>query len=139
MMNKKVLTACFSLILSAPTIGFSQSNQFEYFDCWMENINRIDLGEQIRLNIEPKKFAGSTWLCGCYTVREKGGFGFTPEILCMKNGFDASYSGMALICLDALTELGLLIRDGEFYTVNKNSGKADLTDSLFLQALGYRQ
>lgn len=85
-MNRKVLTACFSLILSAPTIGFSQNNQFEYFDCWMENINRIDLGEQIRLNIEPKKFAGSTWLCGCYTVREKGGFGWregdgSPKII----------------------------------------------------------
>lgn len=85
-MNKYIVKALFSLCLVVPVVAFSQDNQFQYFDCWMENINRIDLGEQIRLKIEPKKFAGSTWLCGCYTVREKGGFGWregdgSPKII----------------------------------------------------------
>ena len=63
-MNNILIKAILPLCLAVSTVAVAQDNQFQYFDCWMENINRIDLGEQIRMKIEPKKFAGSTRLCG---------------------------------------------------------------------------
>ena len=72
-------------------------------------------------------------------LRDNGAFAFSPEILCMKTGVDASNAGRAQICLDALTELKLLTFDGAKYTVNPAAAKTDLTDSVILQKVGYKQ
>ena len=39
-----------------------------YFDCWMENVGRVDQAELDRLGV---KTFGEAWLCGCFNIEEK--------------------------------------------------------------------
>ena len=39
-----------------------------YFDCWMENVGRVDQAELERLGV---KTFGEAWLCGCFNIEEK--------------------------------------------------------------------
>lgn len=71
-------------------------------------------------------------------LRQSGSFAFPPEILCHRLGVTADNTGMAQICLDALTELKLINREGDRYTVSPSPVRADLTDSVILQKLGYK-
>lgn len=71
-------------------------------------------------------------------IREEGSFSFSPEVLCSRLGMDAENTGRIQVCLDALTEMKLILFNGECYSVNRESGKVDLTDSVILQGLGYK-
>lgn len=72
-MNKKNLKYTFAVLFAASSFALADDAKIQYFDCWMENIDKIDSSELKRLNIQPKQFSNSTWLCGCYSVEERGG------------------------------------------------------------------
>lgn len=75
-MNKKNLKYTFAVLFAASSFALADDAKIQYFDCWMENIDKIDSSELKRLNIQPKQFSNSTWLCGCYSVEERGGYGW---------------------------------------------------------------
>lgn len=66
-----------SLLLAGSVFGVSQAfsasdaTHFEYFDCWMEKGSSIAPTEKARL-----KVADDAGVCGCFKVRENGGFGW---------------------------------------------------------------
>jgi len=71
-------------------------------------------------------------------IRDEKTFAFSPEILCNRLGTDAADAGKAQICLDALTEMNLIIHEGAAYKINPKPARVDLTDSVILQRLGYK-
>ena len=52
--------------------GMYDVNHFEYLDCWVENATTIVPKERSRIGA----IRDEATVCGCYTVREKGGFGW---------------------------------------------------------------
>ncbi|MBQ9945420.1 MAG: single-stranded-DNA-specific exonuclease RecJ [Clostridia bacterium] len=70
-------------------------------------------------------------------IREQKSWSFSEEILCMQLNCDYSLAGAVRISLDALTEVGILKKQGEEYTLTDFSGKADLKNCEILNKLGY--
>ena len=52
--------------------GMYDINHFEYLDCWVESAANIVPRERNRISA----IRDEAKVCGCYTVREKGGFGW---------------------------------------------------------------
>lgn len=52
--------------------GMYDVNHFEYLDCWVESAANIVPRERNRINA----IRDEAKVCGCYTIREKGGFGW---------------------------------------------------------------
>ena len=52
--------------------GMYDINHFEYMDCWIEPATNIVPRERNRIGA----IRDEAKVCGCYTVREKGGFGW---------------------------------------------------------------
>ncbi|MDD5941443.1 hypothetical protein [Fibrobacter sp.] len=52
--------------------GMYDINHFEYMDCWIESAANIVPRERNRIGA----IRDEATVCGCYTVREKGGFGW---------------------------------------------------------------
>lgn len=52
--------------------GMYDVNHFEYLDCWIEKATSIVPKERNRIGA----IRDEATVCGCYTVREKGGFGW---------------------------------------------------------------
>lgn len=57
---------------AANTPGMVDVNHFEYFDCWVEKALSIVPKERSRIGA----IRDESMICGCYIVREKGGFGW---------------------------------------------------------------
>lgn len=69
-----------SMIVVGSVWGLSQvfaasdATHFEYFDCWMEKGSALTSAEKTRL-----KATDDSGVCGCFKVRENGGFGWRGE------------------------------------------------------------
>ncbi len=70
-------------------------------------------------------------------IKEQKKWSFTEEILCMRKGFPFERAGAVRICLDALTEVGLVNNKNGEYILSDFEGKADLRNSKTLEKLGY--
>lgn len=70
-------------------------------------------------------------------IRENKKWSFSEEILCMRINCPYERAGAVKICLDALTEVGLLINNGTEYIISDFAGKADLRNCEKLEKLGF--
>lgn len=59
----------FSLTMLAAfsTFAMAEGKVSNYFDCWMENVGRVDPSELERLGV---KTFGEAWICGCFNIQE---------------------------------------------------------------------
>ncbi len=96
-------------------------------------------GEELRAE-EKRIICPDRGLAGeVYRFIKKQGTGLvSPEILCMRLGVPYIKAGAVEICLDALSDVGI-IRRGEAgeCTLNEFQGKADLHNCSILKNLGY--
>ena len=72
-------------------------------------------------------------------LREQKKWSFSPEILCMRTGIPYGKAGAVAVCLDALTDVGILTCDGSGYSLSDFSGKADLAGCHLLKRLDYKE
>ena len=70
-------------------------------------------------------------------IREEKQWRYSAEILCMRTELPYGKAGSVCVCLDALTEVGLLTYEDGVYKLSDFSGKADLRKSGILNGLGY--
>ena len=63
---------------------------------------------------------------------------YAPEMLCLRLGLEAGRAGAVSAALDALCDVGVLIRDADGYRLSGFTGKADLAECGILKRLGYR-
>jgi len=70
-------------------------------------------------------------------IREKKEWKYSPEILCMRLNVPAKKAGAVQICLDALTDVGILSEKDSVYMLTAFQGKADLGNCSLLRKLGY--
>ncbi len=56
------------LLAAASVFASAEDKVTRYFDCWMENVGRVDAAELERLGV---KTFGEAWLCGCFNIEEK--------------------------------------------------------------------
>ncbi|MBE6789775.1 MAG: single-stranded-DNA-specific exonuclease RecJ [Ruminococcaceae bacterium] len=70
-------------------------------------------------------------------IRQEKKWCHSAEILCMRAALPYEKAGAVCVCLDALTEVGLLVNKEGAYSLSDFSGKADLRNSGILKALGY--
>lgn len=72
-------------------------------------------------------------------LREQKKWGFSPEILCMRTGISYEKAGAVSVCLDALTDVGILTKGSSGFSLSDFSGKANLADCSILKKLNYRE
>ena len=72
-------------------------------------------------------------------LREQKKWSFSSEILCMRTGIPYEKAGAVSVCLDVLTDVGILIKDGAGYSLSDFSGKANLADCHLLKKLDYKE
>ncbi|MBQ6898173.1 MAG: single-stranded-DNA-specific exonuclease RecJ [Clostridia bacterium] len=72
-------------------------------------------------------------------LKEQKKWGFSPEILCMRTGIPYEKAGAVSVCLDALADVGILIKDSSGYSLSDFTGKADLADCHILRRLDYKE
>ncbi len=70
-------------------------------------------------------------------IKQQKSWKFSSEILCKRLGCDYKKAGAVNVCLDALTDVGLLTFSDGAYTVAQYEGKADLTKCELLKKTGY--
>ena len=108
---------------AANTPGMYDINHFEYFDCWVEQSSLVVPRERNRLNL----IRDDAKLCGCYIVREKGGFGWRandeekkivkvwdipkPRLLSCPKGSNCSMDIYVAQCMDHVKESALYLKD----------------------------
>ncbi len=108
---------------AANTPGMYDVNHFEYFDCWVEQSSTVVPRERNRL----KLIRDDANLCGCYTVREKGGFGWRandegkkivkvwdlpkPRLLSCPKGYSCSMDFFIAQCMDHVKESAPVLKD----------------------------
>ena len=72
-------------------------------------------------------------------LKEQKKWTFSPEILCMRTGIPYEKAGGVAVCLDALTDVGILTRDSSGFSLSDFSGKADLSGCSILKKLDYKE
>lgn len=103
--------------------GMYDVNHFEYSDCWVEQVSSVVPRERNRLNL----IRDDAHLCGCYTVREKGGFGWRandegkkivqvwdlpkPRLLSCPKGLTCSMEFYIAQCMDHVKESAPVLKD----------------------------
>ncbi len=70
-------------------------------------------------------------------IKQQKEWKFSPEILCKRLGCDYNKAGAVSVCLDVLTDVGLLSSSDGVYCAADYIGKADLTKCELLKNLGY--
>lgn len=70
-------------------------------------------------------------------IKQHGEWKFSSEILCNRLGCDYGKAGAVSVCLDALTQVGLITYSDGVYSAVDYIGKADLTKCELLKKLGY--
>ncbi|MCQ2104868.1 MAG: hypothetical protein MJZ26_03650 [Fibrobacter sp.] len=68
---KSLAVLVFGAVLGGQAMA-QDVNHFEYFDCWLEKAASIVPAERARIGAK----IDSDAVCGCFKVREKGGFGW---------------------------------------------------------------
>lgn len=108
---------------AANTPGMADENHFEYFDCWIERASFVIPKERDRIGA----IRDETQICGCYTVREKGGYGWRgedepkkilrvwdvpkPRLLTCPKGSSCSQEMFVAQCMDHIRESGPVLTD----------------------------
>lgn len=72
-------------------------------------------------------------------IRSRKIWNKASEILCMKLNCSYERAGAVNICLDALTDVGILERNADGFVLTDFSGKADLKNCDVLKKLGYKE
>ncbi len=72
-------------------------------------------------------------------LREQKRWSFSSEILCMRTGIPYRKAGAVCVCLDALTDVGILTINGSDYSLSDFTGKADLAGCRILKKLDYKE
>ncbi len=72
-------------------------------------------------------------------IRSKKLWSRSSEILCMRLKQPYERAGAVNICLDALTEVGILLKKADSFALSDFSGKADLQNCSLLKKLGYKE
>lgn len=72
-------------------------------------------------------------------LREQKKWQYSTEILCMRTGIPYERAGAVAVCLDALSDVGILIKDNDGFALSDFSGKANLADCKILKALDYTE
>ena len=71
-------------------------------------------------------------------LRENRRWQHSAEILCMRAGIPYDKAGAVSVCLDALTDVGILNKSPDGFSLSDFSGKADMECCEMLKALGYK-
>ena len=103
--------------------GMYDINHFEYMDCWIESAANIVPRERNRIGA----IRDEATVCGCYTVREKGGFGWRandegkkivkvwdipkPRLLTCPKGMTCSQELYISQCVDHIKESTPMLSD----------------------------
>lgn len=64
---KNFFKVSLTLLAGLSTLAMAEGKITKYFDCWMENVGRVDPSELERLSI---KTYGEAWICGCFNIQE---------------------------------------------------------------------
>ena len=80
------LLACAAVLANAQGEG----EIARYFDCWMENVGRVDQAELDRLGV---KTFGEAWLCGCFNIEIQGDKRNVLKAELEKKGYIVKLSG----------------------------------------------
>ncbi len=70
-------------------------------------------------------------------LKENRSWQFGSEILCMRAGIPYDRAGAVCVCLDALADVGILIKNSDGFSLSDFSGKADMEGCEMLKRLGY--
>lgn len=65
---KRFVKVSLFLLLGFATLTMAEDKITRYFDCWMENVGRVEPEELERLAV---KTYGEAWICGCFNIEEK--------------------------------------------------------------------
>lgn len=71
-------------------------------------------------------------------LKENRRWQYSAEILCMRTGIAYNKAGAVSVCLDALTDVGILIKNSDGLSLSDFSGKADMESCEILKKLGYK-
>ncbi len=114
--------------------GENDRDMFHSLYVYRKYIRGIELSSSEKKLLCPDR----NMLCLVYRfLKEQKKWHFSSEILCMRTGIPYEKAGAVSVCIDALTAVGILVKNEYGFALSDFSGKADLSGCEILKKLGY--